>query len=111
MLARPSVTPDSLRELDALYQALLESGIPPEHVPRVERMLSTFVLGYAASEVNGRFGPSGPRSIRGQLDPESYPAHTATKVGGSEPIDWDAEFEADLDDLEFLLRTRWPTPS
>jgi AcrR family transcriptional regulator len=109
LFARPSATRDSLRQVDAPYQALLESGIPPEHVPRVERLLSTFVLGYAASEVNGRFGPSGPRSLRGQLDAGDYPAHAAINAEACAPVDWDAEFEADLDDLEFLIRTRWST--
>src|SRR5690348_7911745 len=56
LLSRPSVTPDAVRATDAVYQALLDAGIPDAQVPRVERLLSTFVLGFAASEVNGRFG-------------------------------------------------------
>jgi hypothetical protein len=109
LLARPSATPDSLRQVDALYQALIESGVPPRHVPRIERLLSTFVLGYAASEVNGRFGPSSARGLRDRLDPDHYPGHAAIRERAGRAVDWDAEFEADLDDLEFLISTRWPS--
>jgi len=107
MLARPSVTPESLRQLDALYDTLLGFGIPARHVPRVERLLSTFALGYAASEVNGRFGRVDPRAGRGRLDPQTYPAHARLGAVLEDPADWDAEYEADLDDLEFLIRSRW----
>jgi AcrR family transcriptional regulator len=107
MLSRPSVTPESLRELDALYQALLDIGVPREHVPRVERMLSTFTLGFAASEVNGRFQPRDARTSRSRLDPDTYPAHAALRDVLEQKIDWDDEYEADLDDLAHLLATRW----
>jgi AcrR family transcriptional regulator len=112
MLSRPSVTPESLRELDAFYQALLDVGVPPEHVPRVERLLSTFGLGFAASEVSGRFGPGEPRTRRtgrAQLDPAVYPAHTTLTTVLAQEVDWDAEYEADLDDLAFLILHRWST--
>jgi AcrR family transcriptional regulator len=109
MLSRPSVTPESVRELDAFYQALLEIGVPPEHVPRVERLLSTFALGFAASEVSGRFGPSDPRAGRGALDPAVYPAHARLGRLLDRPVDWDAEYDADLDDLAFLIGHRWST--
>jgi hypothetical protein len=109
MLSRPSVTPESVRELDAFYQALLDIGVPPEHVPRVERLLSTFALGFAASEVNGRFGPGDPRAGRGMLEPAAYPAHARLGSLLDCPVDWDAEYDADLDDLAFLISHRWST--
>ena len=109
MLSRPSVTPGSLRELDALYQTLLDAGVPPEHVTRVERLLSTFALGFAVSEVSGRFRPDDVRTGRGRLDPSHYPAHARLGPLLDRAIDWDAEYEADLDDLTFLIRHRWST--
>jgi hypothetical protein len=107
LLSRPSVTPDAVRVVDAFYGALLELGVPPEEVPRVERMLSTFVLGYATSEVNGRFSAADPRGTRGTIDPESVPAHGKLAEVLASGADWDAEFEADLADLRLMIRARW----
>src|SRR5690242_5473679 len=61
LLARPSVTPLAAGVVDAVYGGLLSAGVPPEHVGRLERMISTFVLGFALSEVNGRFAVDDPR--------------------------------------------------
>src|SRR5262245_12946488 len=47
LLERPSVTADAVRVIDIAFQALLDAGVPPVHVPRIERMLSTFLLGFA----------------------------------------------------------------
>lgn len=111
LLSRPAVTPDAVRVVDAFYTALLELGVPPAEVPRVERLLSTFVLGYAMSEVNGRFGATHPRAARGGLDSRQLPAHKALATVLEAGADWDAEFESDLDDLRLLLRHRWGSPS
>jgi AcrR family transcriptional regulator len=109
LLSRPAVTADAVRVVDAIYSALLELGVPPSLVPRVERMLSTFTLGYAASEVNGRFsaGTLNPRGRRAQLAAADLPAHTKLAEVLDAPVDWDAEYEADLDDLLVLIRQRW----
>jgi AcrR family transcriptional regulator len=104
--SRPSVTPDAVRVVDAIYQALLDAGVPPAEVPRVERMVSTFVLGFATSEANGRFraGSINPRGRRGQFAPDEVPAHRQLAEWLDKDLDLDAEFEADLDDLERLIR-------
>jgi AcrR family transcriptional regulator len=111
LLSRPSVTPDAVRVVDAFYTALLELGVPPAEVPRVERLLSTFALGYATSEVNGRFTSANPRGSRGRLDPDEFPAHHSLAKVLADGADWDAEYEADLADLRLLIRTRWGNPS
>jgi len=105
MFSRPSVAPDAVRVTDAIYQALLDAGVPAADVPRLERMLSTFVLGYALSETGGRFGPGAqdPRGTRGQLPDGALPGHTRLTRWLSEPADWDEEFAADLADLELLI--------
>jgi AcrR family transcriptional regulator len=109
LLSRPSVTPDAVRVVDAIYSALLELGVPGREVPRVERLLSTFTLGYATSEVNGRFsaGTLNPRGRRAQFLDDDVPTHRALSEVLDRSPDWDAEFEADLQDLLTLLRTRW----
>lgn len=55
LLQRPAATRGALRVREVVYQALADAGVPETDVPRVERMLSTFVLGFAASEAAGRF--------------------------------------------------------
>jgi AcrR family transcriptional regulator len=105
LLSRPSVTPDAVRATDAVYRALLDLGVPDAQVPRVERLLSTFVLGFAASEVNGRFraGTLNPRGRRAQFPGGEALAHHRLAEHLDRPIDWDAEFVADLEDLRVLV--------
>ena len=55
LLRRPATTPASLRARERVYGALRDAGVPEDLVPRVERLLSTFMLGFAASEAGGRF--------------------------------------------------------
>jgi AcrR family transcriptional regulator len=55
LLQRPAATPGALRVREMVYQALREAGMADANVARVERMLSTFVIGFAASEAAGRF--------------------------------------------------------
>lgn len=107
LLARPSVTAEALRATDAVYRALLDAGVPAAEVGRVERLVSTFVLGYAASEVNGRFsrGTLSPRARRAQLAEEDIPAHYRLAEHLDRPVDWSAEFRADLHDLRVLVET------
>jgi AcrR family transcriptional regulator len=105
LFSRPAVTPDAVRVVDAIYQALLDAGVPPGQVARLERMLSTFVLGYAVSEVGGRFaaGTLGTRERRAQLPGMELPAHQELAAWLDAPCSWEAEFEADLDDLTRLI--------
>jgi len=56
LLMRPAVTPAALRARAAVDDALREAGVPEPEVRRAERMLTTFVIGFAASESGGRFG-------------------------------------------------------
>jgi AcrR family transcriptional regulator len=105
LLSRPSVTPEAAGAVDVVYQGLLDAGVPPKDVPRIERLVSTFVLGFAASEVNGRFTVDDPqlRARRGV----DLPAHRALGDVLLD-VDWDAEFEADLRDLERLIEALVP---
>jgi tetracycline repressor-like protein len=49
LFSRPAVVPDAVRAVDLLYAALLEAGVPAPDVPRMERLVSTFVLGRPSS--------------------------------------------------------------
>lgn len=55
LLRRPVATAAALRVREVVYAALSDAGVPDDLVPRVERLLSTFVIGFAASEAAGRF--------------------------------------------------------
>ena len=105
LYTRPAVTPDALRVVDMIYSALLDAGVPPDQVARIERMVSTFVLGYAVSEVGGRFsaGTLGTRERRGQIAVGSLPAHLKLGSMLDTPWSWDEEFDADLADLSDFI--------
>lgn len=103
--ARPTVTPDSVRVLDELYLALLDAGVPDAEVPRLERMLSTLVLGLALSAVNGRFGAGSldQRQRRAQWAAAELPAHHRLAPVLDTAPDWDAEFARDLDAIKAVI--------
>jgi AcrR family transcriptional regulator len=54
LLQRSATTPGSKRVREAVYQALAEAGVPRRRVARVERVISTIMLGFLASEAGGR---------------------------------------------------------
>jgi AcrR family transcriptional regulator len=107
IFSRPAVTEDAVRVVDVIYQALLDAGVPPREVPRMERLVTTFVLGYAVSEAGGRFGTGtlNPRGRRARLPGEDIPAHQELAHWLDEPVDWDAEFAVDVADLAGLIRS------
>ena len=55
LLQRPATTPGARRVRERVYRALRHAGVAEADVERVERLISTIVLGFAASEVSGRF--------------------------------------------------------
>lgn len=103
LFARPAVTPEAVLVVDAIYLALLDAGVPDAEVARVERLVSTFVLGYAISETSGRFAAGDPRERRALLEGTELPAHRKLADQLETATSWDAEFEADLDDLVRLV--------
>jgi len=103
--SRPSVTADSAGGVDLFYTTLLDAEVPPADVPRLERLVTTLALGYGASEVGGRFAraESDVRARRGLLADEPLPGHRALIRWLETPVDWDTEFEADIDDMVRLV--------
>lgn len=60
LLQRPVNTESARRVRDAAQAALREAGLGPDAAARAERLLSTAVLGFAASEAAGRFAHHDP---------------------------------------------------
>jgi AcrR family transcriptional regulator len=58
LLTRSAATPGSHRVRQAVFSALLDAGLSVAEVNRVERLLTTMIVGFATSEVSGRFGQS-----------------------------------------------------
>jgi AcrR family transcriptional regulator len=56
LLQRPAVTPAARRVRDKVRRLLRQANVPESQVARLERLLSTAVLGFTVSEVAGRFG-------------------------------------------------------
>jgi AcrR family transcriptional regulator len=54
LLQRSATTPGSKRVRESIYQALAEAGVPRSRIARVERVISTVMLGFLASEAGGR---------------------------------------------------------
>jgi hypothetical protein len=55
LLQRAAATAGARRTRDVVYEALREAGLAEVDVVQLERLLSTAVLGFAASEAGGRF--------------------------------------------------------
>jgi AcrR family transcriptional regulator len=64
--SRPGFTPAVRRLVDVIHRALADAGVPDGHRDRMERMISTFVVGFVVSETSGRF----PQEFRPYLADE-----------------------------------------
>lgn len=68
LLQRPAATKESRTTREGVYGALAEAGVAQERIPQVERLMSTAVLGFAVSEVAGRFGHHSRRQLDADFD-------------------------------------------
>ncbi|MQY27872.1 TetR/AcrR family transcriptional regulator [Nocardia aurantia] len=104
LFSRPTVTRDGAGVVDAIYAALLEAGVPDAEVPRLERLVSTFVLGFVASEASGRFTAADDRRTRrGAIPDGPLATHARLAPYLRLPVDLAAEFDADLRDLMHVI--------
>jgi Tetracyclin repressor-like, C-terminal domain len=55
LLQRSAATPGAHRVRRAVGSALADAGLPADEVDRAERLLTTVLVGFATSEVSGRF--------------------------------------------------------
>jgi AcrR family transcriptional regulator len=90
LLQRPAATPGARQVRDQIYQALREGRVSEADIPRVERVISTVILGFAASEAGGRFGSRSKHEIdedfaAAELMIEGYLDDLARTAGRSSP--------------------------
>ena len=102
---KPAETPHTMRIVEFTYQALLDAGVPHAEIPRLERFVSTFVIGWALSEASGRFTVSqkSRRERRQLLGPDEMPAYDEVAAVRDTHADPDAEFLADLTGILSLI--------
>ncbi|MFF7329992.1 TetR family transcriptional regulator [Streptomyces sp. NPDC008150] len=55
LFQRRALTDGAVVAREEVHDALRLAGVPEGEVPRLERMVSTYMLGFAASEAGGRF--------------------------------------------------------
>jgi AcrR family transcriptional regulator len=105
LFSRPAVTADAVRVVDLIYQVLLDAGVADAEVPRLERLVTTFCMGFALSEIHGRFDARQvvTRSERGRIAPGSVPAHDRLGPLLDLAPDIDSEYDRDLDDLVAMV--------
>lgn len=104
LLTRAYTASDAVRVVDATSGLLRDAGIAPGEVPRLERMVATFLLGYAVSAANRAFWPD-PTATDPPASDRPPPAAT-TREG---PDVWRAELDRDVADLADLLQHRAQT--
>lgn len=68
LLKRPATTPAAKRSREAIYEALRSAGVNEDDIPRAERVLSTFMIGFAASEAGGRFAHHAKKELDRDLE-------------------------------------------
>jgi AcrR family transcriptional regulator len=102
---KPAATPGAMRVVEFTYRALLDASAPHAEIPRLERLVSTFVFGWALSEASGRFAASrmSRRERRELLGPDELPAYDQLAAVQDAPTDWDAEFLADFTGILGLI--------
>lgn len=63
LLQRPATTVQARRTREAVYTALTDAGVAADRIAQVERLVSTAILGFAVSEVAGRFRSHSRRQL------------------------------------------------
>jgi AcrR family transcriptional regulator len=68
LLQLPASTPAAKRARERVYEGLRGAGVAEPEVARAERLISTMILGFAASEASGRFRGHSRKVIDGDYD-------------------------------------------
>ena len=106
LVERPPDTMDGVWLVEEFIRTLRDAGFDPATALNAFRTLSSYVVGYAISEIRGfAMEPAGTRPGARELDPETFPC-IAELRSTLEGIDRDAEFEFGLDLIFSGLREK-----
>lgn len=97
LLTRPYLAPEAVRVVRVMYGILDDAGVAPAELYRVERLISTHLLGYCVSVANKAFWAAEPDT----LAVETAPAEPADQ--DHHPDRWRAELERNLESLGQLI--------
>ena len=87
VLQRSYVSAEAIAVMDAMYQLLADAGVSPPDIPRLERMLSTALIGYAVTVSSAGFwNDNAPGTGMAPADPR-----------------WTRELDSNLADLADLV--------
>lgn len=96
-VARPPDTMDGIWLVEEFMKTLRGAGFDPETALHAFRTLSSYVIGYAMSEIRGfALEPAGTRPGAAALPPEKFP-HISELKPYLGRVDHDAEFEFGMD--------------
>ena len=97
LLTRPYVAPEAVRVVRVMYGILDDAGVAPAELYRVERLISTHLLGYCVSVANQAFWASEP-------DTPAVETAPVERVDQDHRTDrWRAELERNLESLGQLI--------
>jgi AcrR family transcriptional regulator len=102
LLNRPAAAASASWLTAALTSTLLDAGATEAEASRLTRMICAFLLGYTTGEVTGGL-PGGAPAAELTGNKPTGDKLTGAGLTGGEPVDADAEFAADLDDLVRLV--------
>lgn len=85
LLKLPATTPKARERRDRVHQVLRQAGIGEHDVERVERVVSTIVLGFAVSEVSGRFAAHSRDTLDGDYEAVAVFISAGLAALGAEP--------------------------
>lgn len=97
LLTRPYVAPEAVRVVREMYRILDEAGVTAGEIFRVERLISTQLLGYCVTVANDAFWAAEPDTVAVQ----SVPTGPGEPDGSADR--WLAELERNLESLHILI--------
>jgi AcrR family transcriptional regulator len=97
LIGRPAGrTPAAMRPVEGFLSVLRAAGFPPRAALQAHRTLSSFVYGYATSELRGLALESGLHPSIEESEWQSFPS-LAESLAEANGVDHDQEFEQGLD--------------
>lgn len=97
LLTRPYLAPEAVRVVREMYRILDDAGVAPAELHRVERLISTHLLGYCVSVANQAFWATEPDTLEVVAAPVAAP----DRPGAGDR--WRAELERNLESLGRLI--------